>query len=243
MKYPITDSNCSGAIYILTNPIFNAVKIGYATNIEARRADLSKSTAIPLDFELYAYYEVSKFAADKALHSIISTINPELRINPAKEFFNITPEDAYKIFERISVITDTENRLHLIKEEADLDNSSSDDGKKGKVRSPFNFKYAGIPIGTELIFNLKHLKGISQDIKPPVCTVYDNRKIKYKNEITSLSKATSDISNELTGSSEDYYCGTDWWLYNGETLWDLRNRMEKEGTYGADLSDSANDDI
>lgn len=46
-----------GYIYIMTNPALkDMVKIGYATDVERRRKQLS-TTALPYDYEVYATYE------------------------------------------------------------------------------------------------------------------------------------------------------------------------------------------
>jgi len=43
-----------GYIYIMTNPALkNMVKIGFATDVETRRQQLS-TTALPYDYEIYA---------------------------------------------------------------------------------------------------------------------------------------------------------------------------------------------
>lgn len=43
----------------MTNPALQGmVKIGYATDVEARRRQLS-TTALPYDYEVYAAYETS----------------------------------------------------------------------------------------------------------------------------------------------------------------------------------------
>ena len=70
----------AGVIYILTNPSFpDYVKIGYATDIEKRLAQLNRSECIPFAFRVYAIYEVSAPLQDKELHSLIDRLNPELR--------------------------------------------------------------------------------------------------------------------------------------------------------------------
>ena len=46
-----------GYIYIMTNPALrDMVKIGYATDVELRRQQLS-TTALPYEYEIYATYE------------------------------------------------------------------------------------------------------------------------------------------------------------------------------------------
>ena len=48
-----------GYIYIMTNPALkNMVKIGFATDVENRRRQLS-TTALPYEYEIYATYETS----------------------------------------------------------------------------------------------------------------------------------------------------------------------------------------
>ncbi len=52
-------SDKKGYIYIMTNPaLVNMVKIGYATNVEERRKQLS-TTALPYEYEVYATYETN----------------------------------------------------------------------------------------------------------------------------------------------------------------------------------------
>ena len=105
-----------GVIYILTNPSFpEYVKIGYAD-------DLNASSAVPFAFRPYAIYDVYHKLDDTKVHNIIDTINPELRsvdnINGRKrkrEFFQMTKEQAYILFESISEISGTKDRLHLIR--------------------------------------------------------------------------------------------------------------------------------
>lgn len=74
-----------GYIYILTNKSFrdNCIKIGYSINVERRVKDLSGS-GLPYDYEIPASQK-----ADKALHKIIQMLNPNLRITPNREFFDI----------------------------------------------------------------------------------------------------------------------------------------------------------
>lgn len=112
-----------GVIYILTNPSFpEYVKIGYADNLDKRLNSLNSSSAVPFAFRPYAIYDVYHKLDDTKVHNIIDTINPELRsvdnINGRKrkrEFFQMTKEQAYSLFESIAEISGTRDRLHLIK--------------------------------------------------------------------------------------------------------------------------------
>ena len=68
-----------GYIYILTNPDYEDIKVGYAKNVQQRLATLNRSTSLRSPFELYATYEVETELADKDLHVILDTLNPDLR--------------------------------------------------------------------------------------------------------------------------------------------------------------------
>ena len=100
----------TGCIYIITNPSFKEyVKIGYATNLEKRLKQLNRSETIPFAFRAYAIYEVDKPLTDKELHKLIDRLNPDLRTidnfdgrERVKEFFLMSPEDAYAILESIA---------------------------------------------------------------------------------------------------------------------------------------------
>lgn len=81
-----------GYIYIMTNPALkNMVKIGYSTDVEKRRQDLSHSTSIPDDYQIYATYETEGKLEDKKLHHLIDKLNPDIRYNPKKEFYIMSP--------------------------------------------------------------------------------------------------------------------------------------------------------
>lgn len=108
-----------GVIYILTNPSFpQYVKIGYATDVKPRLDELNRSTAVPFAFRIYATYEVDSALSDKKLHSILDNLNPELRSREEvdgkrriREFYAMTPEDAFSILEAIAEINGYLHRL------------------------------------------------------------------------------------------------------------------------------------
>lgn len=112
-----------GVIYILTNPSFpEYVKIGYADDVNNRLNSLNASSAVPFAFRVYAIYDVYHKLEDKKIHNIIDTINPELRsidiVNGKeriREFFQMSKEQAYSLFESIAEISGTKDRLHLVK--------------------------------------------------------------------------------------------------------------------------------
>ena len=81
----------------------------------------------------------------------------------------------------------------------------------------FNFNMVNIEPGSELIF----LRNENE-----LATVLDHKKIKHRDSETSLSAAALLILNEM-GSSRTTVAGPRFWTYEGETLSDLRNRIER----------------
>jgi len=106
-------------IYILTNPSFpQLVKIGYSDDVEERVATLNRNPGLPYSFRIYATYEVDVRLSDLRVHDIIDQLNPTLRCQEEingrtrfREFFAMRAETAYRIFEAIAEISNTQNRL------------------------------------------------------------------------------------------------------------------------------------
>lgn len=170
----------------MTNPALkDMVKIGYATDVESRRKQLS-TTALPYEYEIYATYETSGKLEDKKLHKMIDNLNPE--------FFILSPEDAYELLESIATISGTKDKLKKVK---------TVPAKKQKTkRPPVNFFKCNIPVGAELVFS---------DDPSVVAVVVDERKVQYKDEITSLSA----ISDRIKGYSTS---GPSLFTYKGKTI-------------------------
>ena len=191
-----------GYIYIMTNPaLHDMVKIGYATDVEARRKQLS-TTALPYEYEVYATYETEGNLEDKKLHKLIDNLNPDLRVSINREFFVLSPEDAYELLESIAIISGTKEKLKKIKQ--------SPSKRQNKKRPRVNFEKCGIPIGAELIY--------AED--PSVVAIVEtDRKVRYNDEITSLSA----ISDRLKGYSTS---GPAYFTYKGELVCDIAERTQ-----------------
>ena len=115
-------------IYILTNPSFpDYVKIGYASDIKKRLKQLNRSETIPFAFRVYATYKTSNKLTDKEVHRLIDSLNPNLRAietfdgkERVKEFYAMSPEDAYNILDCIAKISGTETCLKKLSLTLDL---------------------------------------------------------------------------------------------------------------------------
>ena len=145
-----------GVIYILTNPSFpDFIKIGYASDLEKRLSQLNRSETIPFAFRTYAIYEVSSTLTDKQLHKLIDMLNPDLRTietfdgkKREKEFYAMTPEDAYSLLECIAKISGTESCLKRMKPEGHEveDEKVAREAGEAVRRGAFRFSECGIPV-------------------------------------------------------------------------------------------------
>lgn len=194
-----------GYIYIMTNPCLNnMVKIGYATNVEERRKQLS-TTALPYEYEIYATYETPGKLEDKKLHKLIDDLNPDLRVSKNREFFVMTPDDAYGLLEAIATISGSNEKLRK------KDTALPDDSVTRTHKPPVNFVKCGIPIGAKLVY-----------VEDPsiVAVVASERKVQYQNELTSLSAIARQIKNVKAIQGPSYF------TYNGELVCDIARRTQ-----------------
>lgn len=210
-----------GCIYILTNPSFpDYVKIGYADDVESRVKQLNRSECTPYAFRIYATYEVDTRLEDLKLHAMIDKLNPDLRsrdeINGKKrvrEFYSLSAQDAYDIFEAMAEIHGTTDRLKkysMTKYEAKQEEVANSIAKQ--KREKFEFAKLGIPVGTELVF--------VQNPSIKVVVADEKRKVLYNNEEWSLSALSAALLHRNSPVQ-----GTLYFSYNGEVLADMRDRM------------------
>ena len=190
-----------GYIYIMTNPCLrDMVKIGYATDVEERRRQLS-TTALPYDYEIYATYETQGKLEDKKLHKLIDNLNPDIRVSRNREFFVMSPQDAYDLLEAIAVISGSQDKLCKLNSDVIVNKTK---------RPAVNFSQCNIPIGAELVF--------LEDSSVKVLVVSD-RKVQYNNEITSLSAVATSIKGYRTA-------GPSFFLYNGKLVADIARETQ-----------------
>lgn len=196
----------------MTNPAYEGyVKIGYTDKDVYKRAKELSTSGVMYDFEVYAYYETPSKLSDLTLHHIIDKLNPELRVNKRREFYKLSPKDAYEFLSSIAEISGTIKNLKCVVED------DSEIPAKVKKKPRFSFKSAGIKPGEEIEFTGE---GKQKAI------VKDDRHIIYDSKIMSVS----DLAQKLLNSKWQVQ-GTLYFTYKGETLNDRRLRMEKEGNY------------
>ncbi|MDO4815743.1 MAG: GIY-YIG nuclease family protein [Bacillota bacterium] len=194
-----------GYIYIMTNPALqDMVKIGYATNVEARRQQLS-TTALPYEYEVYATYETSGNLEDKKLHKMIDNLNPDLRVSKNREFFVMAPEDAYELLEAIATISGSKDKLKRVKALSSAANTQV------VRRPPIDFYKCGLKDGDELV--------CTED-PSVVAIVKGEHKVLYKNELTSLSAIMRTIKSYKS------IAGPSFFTYKGEPLVTIAERTQ-----------------
>lgn len=215
-----------GVIYILTNPAFpEYVKIGYADNLENRLRSLNNSS-VPMQFRVYAVYEVEERLADKKVHELIDMLNPDLRKidnfdgkEHKREFYVMSAEDAYLLFDCIAKISGTAKRLKRMKpngrevlEEQEA-RAIAENAHRGPLKLITDCK---IPKGDciEFIQN--------PDIK---ARVNDDRTIEYDGMVMSITALADKIYSDR-GEVRPNSAATTMFSYHGERLTDLRIRME-----------------
>lgn len=216
----------SGVIYILTNPSFpEFVKIGYADDIDSRLNQLNRSECIPFAFRVYATYEVSNRLVDLKLHNLIDQLNPTLRSietfngkQRKREFYAMSPEEAYALLEAIAEIHGYSNRLKLWDmDDAQLKEEATAQEIESQKRSPnFTFDECLIPNGAVLV---------NTDNPEVTCKVVDRRRVEYCGEIMS----TTTLARLVSGKS--YYRNGPRFLYEhftykGARLDDIKGRTE-----------------
>ena len=204
----------------MTNPcLHDMVKIGYASDVEARRKQLS-TTALPFEYEVYATYETSGQLEDKKLHELIDTLNPKLRLAKNPEFFAMSAEKAYRLLEAIAIISGSADKLKRVVPMHGEDAVSSTkkqshcQGSSGRRQRPaINFQKCGIPVGAELVF-------IDDDSVRVIVVDTEKNKVEYNGEITSLSPLAEKLRNvsAIQGASV--------FTYNGKKITDIAEETQ-----------------
>jgi len=223
-------SNSVGYIYILTNPSFKEyVKIGYADDVQKRLKQLNRSECIPFAFRVYATYEVDSRLSDTKIHSIIDKLNPNLRSietfegkERKREFYAMSPEDAYSILEAIAEINGRQDKLKkiqpTIEEQNEEDEAEEIEEEHHERWAPFKFSMCNIQPGEEIVFS-----NTASPYDGEVCKVLNDKQIEYKGKPWSLSALATKLSN-----SKWSVAGPRYFKYKGEWLNTIRERMEAE---------------
>ena len=207
----------------MTNPSFpEYVKIGYADDINKRLQQLNRSECIPFAFRVYATYEVNSRLSDLKIHSIIDKLNPNLRSietfsgqKRIREFYAMSPEDAYSILEAIAEIHGCTDKLSIIKpneEEVLAEEIAQEiDTESTERASNFSFTKCKIPAGDQIEY------AYDPSLK---AAVVDDRNVEYQGEMMSLTALA-----KLLSGKKYAIAGPKFFKYKGEWLNDIRHRL------------------
>ena len=216
----------TGVIYILTNPSFpEYVKIGYADDMDKRLQQLNRTECIPFAFRAYATYEVNSRLSDLKIHSIIDKLTPNLRSienfngkQRVREFYAMSPEDAYSILEAIAEIhgrADKLKRIAMDEAQKQAEETAQEIEEEHKERlSPFAFSKCNISAGEFVSW---------YDDPDMKFKVLDEKSVEYKGKQFSLSALAALI---LGKDSSAGVAGPRYFKYKGEWLNDIRHRLE-----------------
>lgn len=204
-------------VYILTNEAMPGyIKIGMtAQPVEKRMIGLD-TTGVPLPFECYYAARVGDMAkVEKALHEAFG----DHRVRKSREFFQLDPYKAKVILELLAIeeVTPRADVVDTVDDAVAL-------AKARKDRSNFTFTAARVPVGSVITFS----KGVGF-----TAIVLDDRRIEFRGTVTSLSASALTIVHEL-GYTWKTIAGTDYWLYDGETLSERRHSYEASEGDAAD---------
>ena len=220
------ESSC-GYIYILTNPSFpEYVKIGYADNVEKRLGELNRSECVPFAFRIYATYEVNSRLSDKKIHAIIDKLNPNLRSidefagkKRVREFYAMSPEDAYSILEAIADIHGFSDKLvKYAPTETEISDSEAaeeiEDEHKERL-APFRFSYCNIKKGDMIEFCCPMSPNDGE-----LFEVINDKEVRYHNKNWSLSALAQNL-----GSFKYFVAGPRYFKFKGQWLYEIRRHL------------------
>lgn len=195
-----------GIVYVLKNPAFpNLIKIGITLRdeVQIRMSELY-STGVPFPFEcVYAGKVKDAKRVERSLHQ---AFNPN-RVNPSREFFDIDESQAIVILK----LLDIEDVTPEINQELDKVDEGSKEASKEYTRTrrpSFNFLEMGIQVGDTLY---------ATDGKNS-CEVVDEKKVRYNDEIVSLTRATRLMLDSDYNVAPGLY-----WNYKGKRLRSIYN--------------------
>ena len=218
-----------GCIYILINPAFeNLVKIGYADDVEKRLKILHSNSGLPDPYHCYATFQVKKRLEDLKLHSLIDTLNHNLRHARNREFYEMTKEQAYKILSAIAQINGCEEQLttnplndSYFEQVTTIAYQPAENlsraGKKS-TKPRFSFTALGINLGEEISFAEDPNQRFK--VNGPATVEFEGRTWKLSTLARELKQRNG------TCNQSGSYQGAKYFTFRGRLLTDIRSQLE-----------------
>ena len=197
----------TGIVYVLSNPAMpNYIKIGITSgtlsnDVQRRMRELN-GTGVPRPFDCeYAAVVANPIQVEKALHVAFG----DFRVSPKKEFFEGLAPFRVKAVLRL---LETENATPEVTVEGE-----NDDEEKPPKKEKFRFSMVGIVPGELLQW------ADNPEIECQV--VNDKTRVTYEGQEWAISTLAGHLKGWKYSPSGVWY-----WLYNGETLQERRDRLE-----------------
>ena len=203
-------------IYVLTNEYMpGLVKIGMTQreSVQTRIDELSRHSGVPVAFTCHYAAALPDGTAAAEVEKILHQLFGEHRVNQRKEFFQMPPE---KVVLALRLARASEVNLAL-QPPVDKDERQAVEKAQNR-RSRLSMQAIGVPVGAQLSFSRN---------SDTVATVAANNQIEFEGELTSLSASTVKILKRQGGQATSLP-GTEYWMYEGETLDERRQRVEAE---------------
>ena len=193
----------------------NYLKIGRTDNLERRLKELD-NTSTPLPFQcIYAVEVESDLNIEKLLHETFQ----DKRVRKNREFFEINEQSAISAL-KLSGGKDVTPNKDIVEDE---DSKKALDKAVSK-RQHFNFEMIGIKPGA-IIEWARNEAFVDDDY---YAEVISKKSILFEDQELSLSAAAV-ILLHREGLTWTKAHGPGYWLYENETLDDIRKRIEAEG--------------
>ena len=156
---------------------------------------------------------------ERLVHKTIDRLT-DLRIRQNREFFNIDPQTAFDIL--VDISTTLTDAVIMLKGEpydpAKRGDKQPKPEKKIAPRASFRFSMIGLATGDVITF-----EPTGQEV-----VVATDNKVEYEGRLYSLSAFTGTFMPEEKQNASGAYQGPKYFAHNGETLWNLRLKMEEE---------------
>lgn len=189
-----------GVVYVLVNPAFdNYVKVGRTVDLEQRLRQLD-NTSVPLPFRcVYAIEVEDDITVERLVHQAFA----DTRVRTTREFFEI---DAQRVIAALKLTNgvDVTPKSDIAEDEESLQALENTVGK----RKSYNFTDAHVSVGDVLCY--------AKD-NTITAEVVADKKIKFENEVMSLSKAAL-ILLHREGYTWKQANGWMYWTKDDETL-------------------------
>ena len=218
----------TNVVYILTNPCFDEVKVGITGDIDERLRTLN--TGVPRRFRVHATYELQDEKEMREIEKLVHEFFSEHRITDEfdgkktekDDFFNIEPEKIYELLKFASKIRKDSEKLTLGKQPTKEEIIESIQGEKATRKPRLSMSELGIKDGDTLKF-------VKDETIICIADVGSN-KVLYEEELYSATGLAKKLLKEKCGQVVNEINGWLYFKYNGKTLAEIREELEKEAS-------------